>query len=459
MTLNDPRITVIGLGPGDPGLLTQQTLSAMQQGQVYLRTRMHAALDAIPESANWPSFDDLFERPGSFDAIYTGIVDSLITASGDGPIVYAVPGHPLFGESTVRLLLERATQDDVTVRVLPAISFLDSVTATLGLDPVEHNLQIVDALELVSVVERQPFAGGLMPVSPLRPAIVAQIYSPGIASAVKRALMQVYPMHHEIALVTAGGSGEDLIQRAPLADIDRRPIDQLSNLYIPAIDPLDAPKVAEGLQRIIARLRAPGGCPWDREQTHETLTRHMLEEAHEVIHAIEEGSTGDLAEELGDVLLQVYLHAQIAEEAGEFSLEDVFQAVSSKLVRRHPHVFGDRTIDTAGEVVKAWDQIKRQERAGTDATEPESPFASIPRTLPALARAQSMLKRASSRGLTTTPTAVDSTGDIAVDNVARQLVLTVAAAAEKGIDAEQALRQWTTQFERQVRELNATSER
>ena len=327
MTAGIPGITVVGLGPGDAGLLTQQTLSLLQEGHVYLRTRFHPTLASLPESTRWPSFDNLYERLDTIEDVCSTIVDSLVDASRSESIVYAVPGHPLFGDATVRLLLERAERDDVRVQVIPAVSFLDSIATELNIDPIESGLQLVDALELVTVVDAQPFAGGTMPFSPLRPAAVAQISSPEIASGVKLALAQLYPDSHEVTLVSATGSTEKSVRRLPLVELDRQPVDHLSSLYVPSVDPLDRPRVAEALQRIIARLRAPGGCPWDREQTHESLTRHMLEESHEVIEAIESGSSNDLAEELGDVLLQVYLHAQIAEEAGEFSLADVIEAV------------------------------------------------------------------------------------------------------------------------------------
>ncbi len=450
MTDERPAITVIGLGPGDPQYLTGEARNLLRNDHVYLRTRIHPTLDAMAESANWPTFDNLYEELDTFDEVYSHIVDTLIDIARREPVVYAVPGNPVFGEATVRLLLSRAADENVRVRVLPAVSFLDSVAAELQLDPIETNLQIVDALELVAVVDQQPFAGGAMPISPLRPAVVAQVYSPVIASGVKLALLQFYPETHEVTLVAATGMSGQSTTTLPLVKLDRAEVDHLNSLYVPAVDPLDEPRVAEGLQRIIARLRAPGGCPWDREQTHESLTRHMLEEAYEVIHAIEDGSSGDLAEELGDVLLQVYLHAQIAEEAGEFSLEDVFRAVSSKLVRRHPHVFGDRTIDTAGEVVKAWDEIKQEERATGESNEPASPFASIPRSLPALARAQSVIRRAKARGLDVEFVAAGHPGDERRAEIARQIAALVATAEDAGIDAEQTLRQWTIRFEQQA---------
>ena len=329
----------------------------------------------------------------------------------------------------------------VDLQIIPAISFLDSVATTLRIDPIHENLQIVDAGDVAAASEAQPYSGGLLPFSPLRPAVIAQVSSDRMASAVKLALTQVYPDDLDVTLVTVSGTGSDSTLTFPLSALDQQSVDQLSCLFIPAIDPLDVNRVGEGLQRIVARLRAPGGCPWDREQTHESLTRHMLEEAYEAIDAIERDSPTDLKEELGDVLLQVYLHAQIAEEAGDFALEDIIETLSSKLVRRHPHVFGDRQISTSGDVVKAWDQIKQEERSGETA-QAQSPFASIPISMPALSRAQTVLRRARSLGVSDCD--VDAPPSLDRDEFGRKLASIVAEADAAGIDAEQALRRWTS---------------
>ena len=147
---------------------------------------------------------------------------------------------------------------------------------------------------------------------------------------------------------------------------------------------------------IVARLRAPGGCPWDREQTHESLKRHLLEESYEVIEAIDQGNPAVLSEELGDLMVQVAFHADIAWEAGEFQLEDVLRQINSKLVRRHPHVFADGHVDDAREVEQNWEQIKAQERK--EKGESKSPVEGIPVDMPALAYAQLMQDRVGKAG-------------------------------------------------------------
>jgi tetrapyrrole methylase family protein/MazG family protein len=147
-----------------------------------------------------------------------------------------------------------------------------------------------------------------------------------------------------------------------------------------------------GLRKVIATLRGPDGCPWDRVQTHKSLRPFLLEEASETLEALDEGDPSRLCEELGDLLLEVLLHVQIAEDEGEFALEDVIHNITEKLVRRHPHVFGEATAETPEAVVEQWEELKREERSG------QSALTGIPGTLPALARAQAMQRRASGAG-------------------------------------------------------------
>ena len=147
------------------------------------------------------------------------------------------------------------------------------------------------------------------------------------------------------------------------------------------------------LRRIVARLRAPDGCPWDREQTHESLKPYLVQEAYEVLAVLDEGDVGRLPEELGDLLFQVLIHTQLAEEAGEFAMGDVLSGLADKLVRRHPHVFGEGKLADAAQVVEQWDRLKAAERA-----EAESALSGVPRSLPALAYAQELLRRAGAAG-------------------------------------------------------------
>lgn len=159
----------------------------------------------------------------------------------------------------------------------------------------------------------------------------------------------------------------------------------------------DAAALFARFVELIARLRAPGGCPWDREQTPETLRPYLLEEAYEVLEALDHGDSDAIRDELGDLLLQVVFHAQLASEEGRFDVADVAHAIATKLVRRHPHVFGDVTVQDADEVMRNWRRIKADERRATG--HDDDPFAGVPRALPALARAQAIGGKGAQVGL------------------------------------------------------------
>jgi MazG family protein len=224
------------------------------------------------------------------------------------------------------------------------------------------------------------------------------------------------------------------------------------------------------LLRVQARLRAPDGCPWDREQTHRTLARHLLEEAHEVLDAIDRGDDDGLRDELGDLLLQVTFHAQIAAEDGRFDIDDVAAGLVAKLVHRHPHVFGDTEVADADEVLVNWERLKAEESGGRKAVDDD-----IPSTLPALARAAKVQRRAAGWGFTwrsaddalaklreeVDELAADA-GDPAraEDELGDVLLAAVAVARLLGLDAESALRRATARFaERAERTFALATER
>ncbi|MCA1727171.1 MAG: nucleoside triphosphate pyrophosphohydrolase [Actinobacteria bacterium] len=217
--------------------------------------------------------------------------------------------------------------------------------------------------------------------------------------------------------------------------------------------------------RVMARLRAPDGCPWDREQTHATLRRQLLEEAHEVLEAIDSGDPQRLRDELGDLLIHVVFHSQIAEDAGEFTLDDVANGTVQKLVRRHPHVFGDVEADTPDQVVRNWDQIKAEEKGG----HPQGIDDEIPPTLPALLRAYKVQRRAGSQGFDwrTPEAAMDkvkeelgeleraSTSQEIEDEIGDLLFAVASLARQHDVDAESALRATTKRFAERFEALKA----
>ncbi|MCJ7737296.1 MAG: nucleoside triphosphate pyrophosphohydrolase, partial [Anaerolineae bacterium] len=223
------------------------------------------------------------------------------------------------------------------------------------------------------------------------PGLIGQMYSRSLAADVKLTLMNQYPEDHGVVLVNAAGTESQSVCELPLYEIDRSDdIGHLTSLFIPVLPPVSS---FEGLQDTVAHLRAPDGCPWDREQTHESLISNLLEEAYETITAIESGDPADLCEELGDVLLQVVLHSQIAVEAGEFTMAQVIGGIDAKLKHRHPHVWGDRSGAGTDEVLKRWEELKREEK-GTD----RSTLHGVPSFLPALQQANTYGQRAARVG-------------------------------------------------------------
>src|ERR1051326_4749674 len=277
------------------------------------------------------------------------------------------PGHPLIGEASVQRVLALARERGLSTRIVAGLSFFEPVCTALELDPLETGTQIVDATTLAALAT-DAIAGKIIPTLPL---LVAQVYNRRIASAVKLALSEVYPDEWPVKLVTAAltraGNDEDeheAVIEMPLYELDRNSLaNHLSTLYVPPLDELTAQRVPETLRYITMRLRRePDGCPWDREQTHRSLIRYVIEETYEVVEALEENDMEKLADELGDLLLQVYLHAEIARQEGDFAISDVFEHVNAKLIRRHPHVFGEVKVSGSGQVLQNWDAIKKQER-------------------------------------------------------------------------------------------------
>lgn len=269
---------------------------------------------------------------------------------------------------------------------MSAVPSVDALLGAAGLDPAD-GVQIVSIERLAAV----PFD----PALPLIVLAAAEGRTPGATlpgrharSSARAVLVSLYPHGHQLQPLPVG---------AP------RPLDGLSEAELAAADwlvppllPVDNLASPHGMAAISARLRAADGCPWDRRQTQASLRPFVLEEAYETVDAIERGSAADLAEELGDLFLQIILHAQLAAEEGSFDLTDVYRTLGAKIVRRHPHVFADVEVSGAEEVLRNWEAIKASER--TDAGRQPSPFAGIARALPALAASREIQERASSLG-------------------------------------------------------------
>jgi len=377
------QLTVVGLGPGRAETLTREAWEVLSTAhEVWLRTTHHPCAQLVPQGPKVHSFDAVYERAASFEDLYHQIAEDLLRlARRPEGVVYAVPGDPLVGDATVTQLLRQAEAQSVPVRLVHGLSFIEPVSGALGRDALD-GLQILDALELAQFLHP--------PFNPDLPALVAHLRDRTLASEVKLALMNQYPDEHPVKLIEAVGLPGQRVTGLALYELDQRDFDPFAVLYISPLPPVSS---FEGFQQTIARLRAPNGCPWDREQTHQSLRPNLLEEAYEVLEALDADDPEKLREELGDLLLQIVLHAQIATDEGEFQMPEVIAAIDAKIKRRHPHVWGTVQVNGVAEIGENWERIKRAERAGKGEAQ-KSLLAGVPRSLPALAQAQAYGARA-----------------------------------------------------------------
>jgi tetrapyrrole methylase family protein/MazG family protein len=382
-----PGITLIGLGPGDPGKLTREAWQVLASARaVWLRTRQHPVVASLPAAMHIESFDVLYECSESFEQVYSKITRRILELGrGADGVIYCVPGHPFVAEATGPEIARLAARDGVPLRVVDGMSFMEPTFSALGIDPYPR-LTLCDALTLGSA--------HVPDFPPDVPALIAQVYSKLVASEIKTVLGEIYPDQHPVRLVHAAGTPNQRVEELPLHAIDRSEyIGALTCLYLPPLGPGTS---LESFQEIVAHLRAPEGCPWDREQTHTSLRKHILEESYEVIAAMDSNDFDAMREEFGDLLLQIMLNSQIASEEGEFGINDVIKDIHDKIVRRHPHVFGDVRVDDVGGVLANWERIKEDERGRTQ--DGGGLLEGVPLSLPSLSQAQEYQDRAARVG-------------------------------------------------------------
>jgi tetrapyrrole methylase family protein / MazG family protein len=453
MTL--PHVTIVGLGPAGPEHVTTAALEAIERIPTrFLRTSRHPSAIIV---ANATTFDHLYEDADRFADVYTAIADELVAAAGAvGEVLYAVPGSPWVLERSVRHLL---ADERLHVDVVPALSFLDLAYARLGIDPIEAGVRLVDGHEFATAAagERGPL-------------LVAHAHARWVLSDIKLAVDEAVDGDDEVVILQRLGLPDEAVTVVSWADLDRSvEPDHLTCLYIPRL----AAPVGRELVRfheIVRRLREE--CPWDRQQTHQSLTRYAIEEVYELVEAIgrlaPEEPEADLAleEELGDVLLQVFLHAAIAEQQGRFTVADVATRISDKMIRRHPHVFGEVSVSGPEQVMANWETIKADEKGGHAA----SAIDGVPGNLPALAYARELTAKASKVGFDwddasgTLDKVTEELDEVraAFDDPTRLpgeigdlLFAAVNVARHRGIDPESALRTAAVKFRRRFQACEA----
>ncbi len=380
------HITIVGLGPGDVGdvpLAVWQLLHTADT--VILRTERHPLVDQLRDTVAFQTCDDLYERHADFAQVYAALTARVLDAASRGPVVYAVPGHPWIGEATTPLIQQAAAQKDLSVAVLGGASFIEAAFGALGVDAMNGG-QIVDGMLLARRHHPQ--------IDALLPALVGQVYARHVAADVKLVLLNAYPPEHAVTLIRAAGTVHAATETLPLYELDRHDrFDHLTSLYVP---PLPRSSLLD-LQELIADPRLPEGCPWDQEQTVETLREFLLDEAAEVMEAIDAGDDDHTAEELGDLLGIIVMIGQVAGEEGRFQLGDAIRASVEKLTRRHPHVFGETEVANMDALYQQWDAIKAEERVAKG-QQPKGPL-DLPAALPALEKARQMQSKAEKAGL------------------------------------------------------------
>jgi tetrapyrrole methylase family protein/MazG family protein len=444
-------IIVTGLGPGDLDRIPGSVLSILLDPEraVIVRTRHHPGAEQLARLREISFCDDLYESAERFEDVYEAIVERLLEASETSSVVYAVPGSPLVGEFAVRKLLESG----VEIELIPAESFVDAVLAEVGYDPLDRGLQILNGHELPE------------PLVLDKPTIIAHLDRPEILAEVAARVDRVLSEGSTVRVLAGLGSVDAVASESIASEIDSSLAGFRTSIFIDA-----EPGGLIGAVQTMMRLREE--CPWDREQTHQSLMKNLVEESYELIEAVGRLPEGDpdwvayaaVEDELGDVLLQVLFHAVIARQAGAFDIDDVAEVMRQKLVRRHPHVFGDVELGSAEEVKSNWDRIKEKERGAVA----DSALDGVSSGVPALHRASKIQNRAAKVGfdweeaaqvlpkvreelleleevLTDPVHAREELGDVlfSVVNLARHL----------GLDPEIALGQATNRFEARFRRM------
>lgn len=403
-------VRVVGLGPGDAELLTARSARLIRESPVVrFRTRRHPAADAFDDVE---SYDDLYERAASFEDLYREIVADLVAlARQHGEVLYVVPGSPVVAERTVELLAEA----DVDLVLESAVSVIDVACARLGRDPMAGELRVVDAL-----ASSEPLRGP-------GPLLVLQTYSREVLALVASRL----PATSVVTVLHHLGLDDEEVRDLPAGRLAMFDADHLTSLWVEA--PRSAGAAIDDLVDFARTLRRE--CPWDAEQTHASLTRHLLEESYEALDALEamvHAGDGDLdavahvEEELGDLLFQIVFHAELGDEEGLFSLATIADGVRHKLTGRHPHVFGDVIVASAEDVVANWETLKRAEKSR------QSALDGVLWQLPAL-RLYCELADVAARLGVETPASDDGLAGALVDIVER--------ARRDGVDLEGVLRQ------------------
>lgn len=357
------KITVVGLGNYGLDELPFGIYRYLNKAdKVYVRTLSHPVVEDL-EEIEWISFDEVYEANDSFSNVYEEIVRRLKQLAEKEHVIYAVPGHPMVAESTTELLL---ADQNVEVEILGGKSFIDDLFQAVQYDP-NNGFQMLDGTLLDTAS-----------INPRNGLIITQVYDQFIASDVKVSLLDIYPAEHNVAIVTgARGENADVMWRA-LYEMDHDfALSNLTSLFVPPLSEGGLTGDFQYFTQVMDTLVSDNGCPWDKEQTHQTLKRYLIEETYELFEAIDRDDIDNMIEELGDILLQVVFHAAIAKKDDMFDAREVVKSITDKMIRRHPHVFGDAQVSTVEELQTVWNAAKVKEGKAERTVKQEKIFADI----------------------------------------------------------------------------------
>jgi len=377
-------IQIIGLGVGNLDDLTVKAYNSITSGvKNYVRTVRHPVVEQLIEKdIKIESFDDYFEEYNSFDEIYDKITAKIVEFSEMyGKINYCTAGSPFFGDIVTKKLIDEY-KDKINITIIDGISFLDKCIKLSGYANYK-SINILDSLET------DEFSFDINSLN-----IITQVYDKEIASQLKIKLMEIY---NDDTIVQKVDVIEGNIIKIPLFLIDQEKKYGFSTYF--CINPIEISENKvyniNNLCRIIRILRGPDGCPWDIKQTHESIRQCVIEEAYEVVDAIDKNDIDNLVEELGDLLLQVVFHAEMGSEEGFFNFKDIVTNVCNKMFSRHPHVFGDIKADNVEDALNNWELAKQKEKNLSTYTDN---LKNVPKSLSPLSRSCKIQKRAAEVG-------------------------------------------------------------
>jgi tetrapyrrole methylase family protein/MazG family protein len=376
-------IQIIGLGAGSTGDISVKAYNALNENiPTFARTERHPIIKELREKIKIETFDDYFEKYESFDELYEKITDKLIELSETHKkINYCTAGSPYFGDIVTKKLVDEY-KGKVNTIIIDGMSFLDKCLKLSGYSNF-NSIKVLDCLE----ADEYSFD-----VNSLN--IITQIYDDEMASAIKLKLMEIYPDDVSVLKVDVL---EDYVTEIPLYALDHEKNYGFSTYF--CVKPIEMSENTvynmDNLCRIVKILRGPDGCPWDRKQTHSSLRQNVIEEAYEVVDAIDNEDADNLVEELGDLLLQVVFHAELGSEDGWFNMTNVVTNVCKKMYSRHPHVFGDAKANDDEEALLNWEASKKKEKNLSTYTEN---LKNVPKSLSPLSRSYKVQKRAAEVG-------------------------------------------------------------